>query len=75
MLTACPFFAVTFPVTVIDGKLSPAPTELLYVQITDATVHDQFMPTIEITVKPVGGSATVTVPFVAAAPVFVTLIE
>jgi hypothetical protein len=74
MLTGVPLPAVTFPVTVIGGKLCPAPTELLYVQVVVANVQVQFVPLIAVTWKPVGGSTTVTVPLVAAAPVLETVI-
>jgi hypothetical protein len=75
MLTGVPLAAGTFPVPVIGGKLCPAPTELLYVQVVVANVHVHVAPPlIAVTVKPVGGSATVTVPLVAAVPVLDTVI-
>jgi hypothetical protein len=74
MVTGVPLAELTFPVTVIVGKLCPAPTEMLYVQVVVARVHVQFVPLIAVTLKPVGGSATVTVPLVAALPVLDTMI-
>jgi hypothetical protein len=44
------------------------------VQVVVDNVHVQFVPEMAVTVNPVGGSATVTVPLVAAVPVLVTWI-
>ena len=66
--------AIRFPVTVIGGKLAPAASASLRVQVVEARVHVHPVPEIAVTVKPVGGSATVTVPLVAALPVFETVI-
>lgn len=72
MLTGVPFADVTFPVTVMGGKSCPAATALLYVQVVVDNVHVQFVPEMAVTVNPVGGSTTVTVPLVAPVPVLVT---
>jgi hypothetical protein len=74
MVTAVPLAVVTFPVTVIIAKLCPAPKELLFVQVAVATAHVHNGPAIPVTVKPIGGSATVTVPVVAALPELDTVI-
>jgi hypothetical protein len=73
ILTGVPFTAVTFPVTVMGGKLDPAASASLRVQVIEDRVHVQPVPAMAVTVKPVGGSTTVTVPFVAALPVFETV--
>jgi len=74
IVTGVPLVEVTFPVTVIGGKLAPAASASLRVQVVEARVHVHPVPEIAVTVKPVGGSATVTVPLVAALPVFETVI-
>ena|SRR6185312_12347449 len=73
MLTGVPFEAVTFPVTVIGGKLWPAESASVRVHVPDDTVQVQPVPAMAVMVKPVGGSATVTVPLVAALPVLETV--
>jgi len=73
IVTGVPFADVTFPVTVIAGKLAPAASESLRVQVVEASVHVHPVPEIAVTVNPVGGSATVTVPVVAPLPVFETV--
>jgi hypothetical protein len=72
--TGVPLAAVTFPVTVIFVKLCPAAKGLPFVQVVVAKVHVHSGPSIAVTVKPVGGSTTVTVPLVAAVPVLDTVI-
>jgi hypothetical protein len=74
MDTEVPFAPVTSPTTVMGGKLEPAASESLRVQVNVASTHVQPVPEIVLTVKPVGGSTTVTVPLVAAVPVFETVI-
>ena len=74
IVTGVPLAAVTSPVTVIGGKLCPAAKESLRVQVGAAGVHAPHPdPEMEVMVKPVGGSATVTVPLVAAFPVLETV--
>jgi hypothetical protein len=74
MLTGVPLADVTFPVTVVGGKLCPAPTVLLYVQVVVGNVQVQLVPLMAVTVKPVGGSTTITIPVVAAVPLLDTVI-
>lgn len=73
IVTGVPFADVTFPVTVIAGKLRPTPSASLLVQVTDERLQVHPAPEIAATVKPVGGSTTVTVPLVAPLPVFETV--
>src|SRR5258705_473322 len=67
---------VTFTVRVIAGWLAPAASVSLRVQPSvGAVVQDQPVPAMAAAVKPVGrASVTVTVPEVAAPPLFVTVI-
>jgi hypothetical protein len=74
IVTGVPFADVTFPVTVIVVKLCPGAKELPFVQVVVAKLHAHNGPLIPVTMKPVGGSATVTVPLVAAVPVLDTVI-
>jgi hypothetical protein len=74
MVTGVPFAEVTFPVTVIVGKLAPAASESLRVQVVELRVQVHPVPEMAVTVKPVGGPTTVTVPLVAPLPVFETVI-
>ena len=74
IVTGVPFAAVMFPVTVITEKLCPAASASLRVQVVVARVHVHPVPEIAVTVKPIGGSAAVTVPLVAPFPVFDTVI-
>src|ERR1051325_1632332 len=73
IVTGVPFVAVTLPVTVIGGKLWPAASASLRVHVVVDSVQDQPVPLIAVPVNPVGGSTSVTVPLVAALPVFVTV--
>jgi len=74
MVTGVPLAAVTLPVTVIGGKLCPAASESLRVHVGVAGVHAPHPgPEMAVMVKPVGGSATVTVPLVAPLPVLETV--
>ena len=73
IVTGVPFADVTFPVTVIAGKLCPARSASLRVQMVVVRVHVHPVPEIAVTVKPVGGSVTVTVPLVGPLPVFETV--
>jgi hypothetical protein len=72
MLTVWPAAPVTFPVTRIAGKLCPADSPSLRVQVKPGgvplMVHVQPVPATPVIVKFVGGSVTVTVPLLAAAP-------
>ena len=75
-MDTAPFVDVTLPVTVIAGRLCPAPTEVLVVHesAVELTVQVQPLPAMVAMAKPVGGSVTVTVPLFATVPEFVTVI-
>lgn len=72
MVICVPPAAVTFPVTVMTGKLALAASESLRVHVSDERAHVQPVPEMPVTVKPVGGSETVTAPLVAAFPALET---
>jgi hypothetical protein len=67
-------FRATFTVTVIGGKLIPAASALLVVQVGSTVQFHVAPPFIDTRVRPVGiVSVTVTVPLVGAVPVFDTV--
>jgi hypothetical protein len=66
-LTVWPRPPVTFPVTVMGGKLAPAATTAELWQVNVANVQVQPVPVMLVAVKLVGGSVTVTVPLVGPA--------
>lgn len=75
-MDTAPLVDVTVPVTVIGGKLCPAPSEALVVQVSAVALRVQVqpLPVMEAMVNPVGGSVTVTVPLLAPVPALETVI-
>ena len=67
-------FADTLTVSVIAGKLAPAASGVLLVQVNVPNVHVQPEPDIAVAVSPAGSvSTTVTVALVEPVPAFCTV--
>jgi len=74
LLTEAPAFAATFTVSVMTGKLTPAASTVVVVQVSVFRLHPQPAPLIAVAVKPAGNASTrVTVPLVAPVPALVTV--
>jgi|SRR5271168_213707 len=67
--------ADTLTVSVMAGKLAPAASTAVVVQVSVVRLHPQPEPVMAVAVSPAGSaSTTVTVPLVAAVPELVAVI-
>jgi hypothetical protein len=75
LVTVAAAFGATLTVSTMTGKLSPAASTVLVVQVKVPRLQTQPAPDIAVADKPAGKvSTTVTVPLVCAMPELVTVI-